>query len=126
MQSKLPAELVDRIIDDASYWLYSSVYLERCLTVPMPGEGGSVEDVMYMRTLPLGICGTDGDFNLLGEDFRGGSAWRKKLRLGGPDDLSCSTPTLSHPCRKIVFQLWSNDQGWSEEQCYGPYKASYT
>jgi hypothetical protein len=126
LKSKLPAELVDRIIDDASYWPHSSVYLERCLTVPMRGEGGSIEDVMYMRTLPLGIRGTDGDFNLLGEDFKDGSAWRKKLRLGGPDDLSRSTPTLSHPCRKIVFQLWSNDQGWGGEQGYGPYKASYT
>lgn len=126
MQSKLPAELVDKIIDDASYWLHSSVYLERCLTVPVRREGGSVEDVMYMRTLPLGIRGTDGDFNLLEKDFEDGSAWTKELRLGGPDDLLYSTTTLSHPCRKIVFQLWSNDQGWGGERSNGPYKASYT
>ena len=113
MRSKLPAELVDRIVEDASYWPHSSVYFERPFTVPLrhARNGRKVEDVMYMRTLPLGIRGTEGDLRFLPKDFgHDGAACTAVLELGGPDDHSWSAPTLLHPCRKIEFQLWSHDQ----------------
>ncbi|KAJ8586290.1 hypothetical protein M405DRAFT_883373, partial [Rhizopogon salebrosus TDB-379] len=115
LRSKLPAELIDRIIEDASYWPHSSVYFEHPFTVPCEnaGDGRMVSDAMYMRTLPLGICGTEGDLRLLPGDFgHDGAACTAALALGGPDDHSWSAPTLLHPCRKIEFQLWSHDQGW--------------
>jgi len=76
-----------------------------------------------MRTLPLGIHGTGGNFSLVENDLRdSGAAWTKKLRVGG---LSWPTPTLLHPCRKIEFQLWSHDQGWGGVHP-GTYRDSYS
>ncbi|KAJ8583684.1 hypothetical protein M405DRAFT_845652 [Rhizopogon salebrosus TDB-379] len=122
LQSKFPKALVDKIVDDASYWPHSSVYLIRPLIIT-EGE----KDVMYMRTLPLGIPGTDGDISFMENDLTDdGAAWMKKLRIGeqGFPPLGL-TPTLRHPCRKIKFQLWSHDQGWGGEHP-GTYRASYT
>jgi hypothetical protein len=130
LRSKLPPELIDRIIEDASYWPHSSVYFERPFTVPFGHvrDGRSIEDAMYMRTLPLGIRGTEGDLRLLPKDFgHDGAACTAVLELGGPDDHSWSAPTLLHPCRKIEFQLWSHDQGWGgESEHRGTYNESYT
>ena len=120
LRSAFPTELVNKIIDDASYWPHSSVCLERPLTAEY-GDG----DKMYMRTLPLCIPGTEGDFSLVKDDFKtNGAAWTKKLtlgRAGGP----LYPRTLLHPCRKIEFQLWSHDQGWGGGHP-GTYQASYT
>ncbi|KAG2135128.1 hypothetical protein DEU56DRAFT_399535 [Suillus clintonianus] len=112
LQFKLPAELIDRIIDDACYWAHSTVYIGRPFTVPIYRNGKRSVDGVYIRSLPLGIRGTEGDIRLVEEDFEdGGVAWEKKLQLGGLDDASSSAPTLSsHPCRKIEFQLWCHDQ----------------
>jgi hypothetical protein len=124
LQSQFPAKFVDRIIDDASYWPHSSIHLERPLTVIVQQDGKN--DVMYIRTLPLGIRGTEGDFSLVEKDLKdNGAAWTKKLRVGGADGPSWSTPTLPHPCRKIEFQLWSHDQGWGGAHP-GTYRESYT
>jgi len=125
LQSKFPTMLVDKIVDDASYWPHSSVYLERPLTITFGPEGKN--DVMYMRTPPLGIPGTDGDISFIENDLKdNGAAWTKKLRIGerGFPRLGL-TPTPQHPCRKIEFQLWSHDQGWGGEHP-GTYRASYS
>ncbi|KAG1741870.1 uncharacterized protein EDB91DRAFT_1129847 [Suillus paluster] len=123
LQSKLPTELIDRIIDDASYWPHSSVYLVRPSTVPIYRDGKRGEDGIYIRSLPLGIHGTDRDFTLVEEDFEdGGAAWMKNLRMGGSDESSPSA--LSHPCRKIEFHLWSHDQRL-REQFPETFNASY-
>ena len=115
-------ELVNRIIDDASYWPHSSVYLERPLTVCSYDPD---VDKMYMRTLPLCIPGTEGDFSLVKDDFKeNGAAWTKKLTLGKADDPLFSR-TLLHPCRKIEFQLWSHDGGACGGH-RGTYRDSYT
>ncbi|OAX36822.1 hypothetical protein K503DRAFT_801725 [Rhizopogon vinicolor AM-OR11-026] len=104
LESKLPIELIDRIIDEASYWASSSVYLEPPSTVPIRRDGKKKEYLLYLRTPPLGIHGTEGDFSFIGKDFEdGGAAWTKKLLAGHPEDPS---PTISRPCRKIEFQLW--------------------
>ncbi|KAG2342618.1 hypothetical protein BDR05DRAFT_963820 [Suillus weaverae] len=105
-------ELIDRIIDDASYWPHSTIYIERPITVPAYRDGKRTEDGIYIRSLPLGIHGTEGDFRLVEQDFEdGGAAWEKKWRIGGLDDALPSAPMLSsHPCRKIEFQLWTHDQ----------------
>ena len=104
MQSAFPMELVNRIIDDASYWPHSSVTLEWRL------KGFCLYDTMFMRTLPIGVPGTEGDFSFVGDDFnQNGAAWTKKLTLGKADNPSCST-TLLHPCRKVEFQFWCRDQ----------------
>jgi hypothetical protein len=98
-------ELIDRIIDDASYWASSSIYMEHP-PVSIRKDGKKEEHLMYLRTLPVGIPGTEGDFSLVEEDFEdGGAAWTKKLQVGCPED----PPTRSRPCRKIEFQLWCHN-----------------
>jgi hypothetical protein len=112
LQRKLPAELIERIIDEGSYWPHSTVYIERPITLPIYKDGKHSVDGIYIRSLPIGVHGTEGDFRLVEEDFEdGGAAWEKKLQIGGTDDTLPSAPMLStHPCRKIEFQLWTHDQ----------------
>ncbi|KAG1746974.1 hypothetical protein EDB19DRAFT_1688809 [Suillus lakei] len=126
LQCKLPTELIDRIIDDGSYWPHSTVYIERPTTVPIYKDGKRSGDGIYIRSLPLGVHGTEGDFRLGEKDFEdGGAAWEKKLRIGGLDDASPFAPMLSsHPCRKIQFQLWSHDQRLREQYPH-TFTASY-
>lgn len=49
----------------------------------------------------------------------------KEICLSGND---LSTHERLHPCRRIVFELWSHDQGWStvDTSHHGTYKGSYT
>ncbi|KIM83435.1 hypothetical protein PILCRDRAFT_69475 [Piloderma croceum F 1598] len=96
----LPVELIDQILDDASYWPHSSVTLEWDMLTPGNAE---VQDGMYMRTLPFAVYGTEGNITLTQEHVE------------------------HYPCRKIVFQLWSQDQGWSDDRDnHGTYRGSYT
>jgi len=105
--SKLPVELIDRIIDEASYWASSSVYLEHPPTPRFCKDGKKEGCMVYLRSLPLGISGTEGSVSLVEDDFReGGAAWTKKLKVGCPEDSSLMA---SRPCRKIVFQLWCHN-----------------
>ncbi|KAG2092647.1 uncharacterized protein F5147DRAFT_722013 [Suillus discolor] len=112
LQRKLPMELIERIIDEASYWPHSTLYIERPITVPLYREGKRSEEGIFIRTLPLGVHGTEGEFRILEKDFEaGGAAWERKLLLGRLDDTLPSAPMLSsHPCRKIEFQNWTHDQ----------------
>ncbi|KAH7925691.1 hypothetical protein BV22DRAFT_969693, partial [Leucogyrophana mollusca] len=99
ISTPLPIELVDKILDDASYWPYSSITLD--LPRSVPGSRHYNKDDMYMRTLPLAG----------GESYDG--RWLP--------------PRGEHPCRMIEFQLWSRDQGFSHEiHNHGTYRGSYT
>lgn len=111
-QRELPVELIERIIDEGCYWPHSTIYIERPRTIPVYREGKRYEGGIFIRTLPLGVRGTEGDFRIVEKDFEdGGTAWEKKMQIGGLDDALPSTPlSSSHPCRKIEFQLWTRDQ----------------
>ncbi|KAI6151605.1 hypothetical protein BKA82DRAFT_4101128 [Pisolithus tinctorius] len=62
---------------------------------------------MYMRTLPLAMPGTEGDFVFSPQE-------PKEILLGaGLERSNLSLYHRLHPCRRIVFELWSHDQGWS-------------
>ncbi|KIJ59294.1 hypothetical protein HYDPIDRAFT_162653 [Hydnomerulius pinastri MD-312] len=76
---------------------------------------------MYMRTLPLAIPGTEGDFVFSPQE-------PKEIRLGaGPERSNLSCYDKLHPCRRIVFELWSHDQGWSSSLTdRGTYRESFT
>ncbi|KAG2158225.1 uncharacterized protein EDB93DRAFT_1246076 [Suillus bovinus] len=114
----LPDELIDDIIDAASYWAHTSLTVEGC-TVARAGA-----DKMYMRTLPLAVYGTEGDFLLDKENLQG-----EVFVLGGlpPTELECAPPTRAKPFRMIEFQLWSHDQGWGgDHDCQGTYNGAYS
>ncbi|KAH7909758.1 hypothetical protein BJ138DRAFT_1136435 [Hygrophoropsis aurantiaca] len=102
--ASLPIELIDGILDEASYWPHSSLTIAWRDSVPSQrrNSGG---DKMYMRTLPLAIYGTD--INI---------ALPARRQYGG-----------EYPARKVIFELWSKDQGWSNEIANrGTYNGSST
>jgi hypothetical protein len=114
----LPDELIDDIIDAASYWAHTS------LTVDGHTVAYAEGDKMYMRTLPLAVCGTEGDFLLDKENLQG-----EGFVLGGlpSTELEQAAPTRAKPFRKVEFQLWSHDQGWGGEHgCRGTYNGAYS
>ncbi|KAF9242332.1 hypothetical protein BU15DRAFT_43982 [Melanogaster broomeanus] len=109
----LPNELVDDILDLASYWAHTSLTLKELRTVNQNNE------CMYMRTLPLGLPNTEGDFTLVAQERKSESPKNKSYDLQ-------PWRTRAHPCRMIVFHLWSHDQGWSSWQYQETYRASWT
>ncbi|KAG1827180.1 uncharacterized protein BJ212DRAFT_1310723 [Suillus subaureus] len=114
----LPDELIDDIIDAASYWAHTSLTVNGHIVACADG------DKMYMRTLPLAVYGTEGDFLLDKENLQG-----EGFVLGGlpPTELEWAAPTRAKPFRKIEFQLWSHDQGWGGELgCRGTYNGAYS
>ncbi|KAI5984742.1 hypothetical protein EDC04DRAFT_3149938 [Pisolithus marmoratus] len=102
LRTPLPTQLVDTILDEAGYWAHSTVTVE----YPACANASNWDsaDHMYMRTLPLAIPGTEGDFVFSPQE-------PKQIRLGTGPDLSLYHRL--HPCRRIVYDLWSHDQGWS-------------
>ncbi|KAI5992403.1 hypothetical protein EDD15DRAFT_2168209 [Pisolithus albus] len=114
LRKPLCYELVDIILDEACYWAHSTVEVE----YPIRANIWNGKDRMYLRTLPLAIPGTEGDFVFSPQDV-------KEIHLGGSD---LSTHERLHPCRRIVFELWSHDQGWSTVDTghQGTYQGSYT
>lgn len=117
----LPIEIIDQILDDASYWAHSSVALKWKKKVPGPDD--IVQDKMIMRLLPFAVCGTDGDITLTKDQCEEVN-WNdlEKYDIGSEDEgeennhaegrsLNWLHPRGEHPCRKIEFNLWSHDQG---------------
>ncbi|KAH7905153.1 hypothetical protein BJ138DRAFT_1165272 [Hygrophoropsis aurantiaca] len=123
----LPIELIDQIIDDASYWPHSSITLTKSAIVPNYRTGG-IQDEMYMRTLPLAVPGVEGSIALSGTEAEDEKSIALGLVEGGdPTNGKWLPPRGENPARKIVFKLWSKDQGWSgEHDNHGTYRGSYT
>lgn len=128
----LPPEIADIIVDQAEYWACSSSSInyvnELGEALRVRGGVGSGENVFLLRTLPLALNGwSPSDEN----------AWRRTAR---PRELQAEyprerllnlvegpRPSLQHPCRKIVFDIYSHDQGHGGEYGnQGTYRGSYT
>ncbi|KAG1751462.1 uncharacterized protein EDB91DRAFT_1216740 [Suillus paluster] len=115
----LPDELIDDIIDAASYWAHTSITVNRTVHVHTVHGASIKPDMMYMRALPLAVYGAEGDFLSTGREAC--------LSLVGYLQLN----QFGHPPRVpnlIRFQLWSHDQGWvSDHRSHqGTYEGSYT
>lgn len=93
-QKRLPIELVDSIIDFAEYWPHQATEVDRAIQV------GNNSSVLYLQT-PL-LPGVFVPEN----DKKCGEA-EESLAIG-----NVRTRALN-PARKIVFRIWSHDQGWS-------------
>lgn len=131
--SPLPIELVDVIMDMAEYWAHSSVTLRWSDTVPgLRRDGGGsteeeVENKMYMRMPPLGMyyCPEDDlilerqkyGYNTTLADLEGLDGIRQLFGESASSDerkkKEWANPRGEHPCRKIVFDISSHDQGKS-------------
>ncbi|KAK2762151.1 hypothetical protein FQN54_001159 [Arachnomyces sp. PD_36] len=101
--TKLPLEIIDSIIDHAEYWPH--VIARRELKATARGRPSSGDNIEYLRTPPL--CFDTSDFD----------------SKTSPSLLPART---IHPCRKIVFSISSNDQGWSSGGHRGTFEQSYT
>jgi hypothetical protein len=134
----LPKELVDDILDLASYWAHTSLTFEEIQSVT--ARDASIVESMYMRALPLAFPNTAGDFTLSARENNSKDPKRKTYTLLREQDPTSdefiamapsgqpSNPIAAHPCRKIVFQLWSHDQGWTTSHPHdqGTYRNSFT
>lgn len=92
LQQKLPPELVPQIMDQAEYWLKSTVSLQQYMEVSDIRIIGRRDEylcpgVTYVSTLPIG--------EYPGEEENG-------IAVVG-----------HNPVRKVVFTIDSQDQGWS-------------
>ncbi|KAI9812764.1 MAG: hypothetical protein M1827_004520 [Pycnora praestabilis] len=145
----VPLEVVDIILDHACYWLRTTITMKTNV-VATGGADKYGSNKLCLRTYPLGLRRTEGSVDeqeiLTPADDAGPSivskvkdAFWKVLNLGkqlAPVKKSSKTkgevlwlpPRGRHPCRKIVFQIWSHDQGWSGEDrnTHGTYHPSYT
>jgi hypothetical protein len=93
LQQELPPELIPQILDYAEYWLKSTVsrsdYTEVTDIRPMSRRPNyNCAGMTYLSSLPIG--------EIPGEDENG-------IALVG-----------THPARKVVFTIESQDQGWSD------------
>lgn len=92
-RKKLPVELIDSIVDFAEYWPRVVTSVENTITI------GNDGNFLYIQSQPL-----PGLFVL---ESSGEGGEREELVVGGIE-----SGTLN-PARKIVFRIWSHDQGWS-------------
>lgn len=106
----LPDEVIDIILDEAEYW--PSIVTKLKTTPFVIAADGDRE---CLRTPPL--C-----YDLVKEDDEEESSLRR----------NDSSPQIllhrgMHPCRKIVFDISSHDQGWGGETIHrGTFKGSWT
>jgi hypothetical protein len=108
----LPDEVIDIILDEAEYW---------------PSM------VTTLRTTPF-VISTDGDRECLKTpplcydiDEAEDSDEQENHSAGGDDAPRILLHRGMHPCRKIVFNISSHDQGWGGERSHqGSFRGSWT
>jgi hypothetical protein len=110
----LPAEIINIILDYASYWASATFQLD----YPVQATGSTpFDDVLILRTIPLGLSHEE---NLDGS-----------LHIHGPTKSEVATwapPRGQNPFRKVEFRISSHDQGWCSfiDPNWGPYDGSST
>ncbi|KAI9762849.1 MAG: hypothetical protein M4579_000202 [Chaenotheca gracillima] len=116
---RLPPELVDLVLDYASYWPHTVTSTKKALKASGGHSNGGGQEghanKICLTTPPLGLPlppSVDGDD--LAESTSGSvQEW--------------IPPRGEHPCRKIVFELSSHDQGFGGPVSdRGTYKSSWT
>ncbi|KAI1359236.1 hypothetical protein F5Y08DRAFT_320122 [Xylaria arbuscula] len=128
--TKFPTELIDIVMDFAEYWACSAASIDYSVTSrkQLGIHGGHSENQFLLRTEPLGLTTWHADdekrwleaapTRALGKEYP--RAELERFVEGPPS-------TLDHPCRKIVFEIVSRDQGWSHEtESHGTYHSSWT
>lgn len=127
----LPLEIIDLIVDHASYWPHTTV---EARSLEARGNGSeSASNVLCLRTWPLGAQDYD-PYKAQEVEETTTSKWWKwdfwAAKLGMTKERAKAIwvpPRGAHPCRKIVFELKSHDQGYtSEMRGPGEYDYSWT
>lgn len=133
----LPAELIDIIIDHAEYWPHTT-------SLPHPAcrahQGGNI---LVTRSMPLGYPDTSIPikYPLKSEDYASGAQRFFPDQPFMANNYETTTPRileewkkasmpdtqLRNPCRKVVFNIRSHDQGWGGQHHHsGTYEGSFT
>jgi len=137
--ARIPIELIDTIIDEAEYWPHTSVdtshYSEEKLNHLRAhgGSGGrSKENKFIIRSLPIGVLPEqiDSDTHLgitvgFTDNQLSPAAYTEPSESAKTTTedlvhkwLSTSMIRGGKPCRKIVFTIYSHDQGWRDARAH--------
>lgn len=140
LQTSLPIEIIDMILDAAEYWPRTSQATRYDRSTPSGRYsilGGSVcQDALLLRCCPIGFEKYPGSPARPG-DYMYGTIPQAKLKPlrneYAPIDFLSYLPQdrslrrLDQPCRKIVFTIISRDQGWANRIRSGnPFEESHT
>jgi len=140
-KSGLPLELVDAIIDYAEYWPCTTIPM---MHAPVKVQAGRNQNQLILRSFPLGYAPnqTSPSYRIVSrsaEDLDAYTSmsplpWLEKREV--PNDateevlrywLSESLCRSEHPCKKIVFNFKSHDQGWGgDADCQGTYRGAFS
>jgi len=108
----LPIELIDIILDEAEYWSHSTVEVNSIRQVHGVHESLGYSKA-YLVTLPLAHPHTEGHHTTSpGKPPAVQPCQHMKGEVGS--DAGEGMKRGKHPCRRIVFELHSRDQGWSD------------
>ncbi|KAL1894613.1 hypothetical protein Cpir12675_003602 [Ceratocystis pirilliformis] len=126
---RLPMELVDLILDMAEYWVCSRTQMTQSCSVAQAIMGrreishDSSGNLLALRSDIIGRCaGHDGPDSQTFQEYQPvdrnpatPAAPNEKLCTGASfaECLGYTMPELTHPVRKLVFTIWSHDQGWT-------------
>ncbi|TPX11102.1 uncharacterized protein E0L32_007963 [Thyridium curvatum] len=132
---KLPAEIVDSLLDHAEYWLHTTAVADFSQeygdAVRVLGGRSTGENKFLVRTQPLGF---------VHHKYPDDTPVATRIRSAAPLPLqreysledfqkmiASPEPMIKNPCRKIAFEITSRDQGWGGMPTdHGTYNHSWT
>ncbi|EIW75417.1 hypothetical protein CONPUDRAFT_85251 [Coniophora puteana RWD-64-598 SS2] len=119
----LPIELIDIILDEAEYWPHSTVEVNGIRQVRGVHKSPCCSEA-YLVTLPLAHPHTEGH-HIASPGKPPAVQLHQDMKEGAVSDASGGIRRGEHPCRRIVFELHSRDQGWSDyPEHHGTYDAT--
>ncbi|XDG07542.1 hypothetical protein ABKA04_007157 [Annulohypoxylon sp. FPYF3050] len=127
----IPPELVDMILDRAEYWACSATVIDYSNhpqhKITILGARPA-QSQFLLRTEPLGLTKWSRSSQDLWRIESAAKTLKKEYTESDFQGLvDGSFSTLEHPFRKIVFEITSNDQGWSSDsEHHGQYEGSWT
>ncbi|KAI1427395.1 hypothetical protein F5Y12DRAFT_169990 [Xylaria sp. FL1777] len=130
--TNFPPELVDIIMDFAEYWACSVASIDYSVTadrgLAIHGGTGGGENRFILRTEPLGLTAWHSEKPKLWQAAAPARRLGKEYPRAELERFIEGPPsTLDHPFRKIVFDIVSRDQGWSDAiDTHGTCRSSWT
>jgi hypothetical protein len=119
----IPVELVDLIIEHAQYWPQTSSFVEYepdfTLSVTRDSANNN-SHWLYLLCGPVDLEGRDRVRQEFGEKLLGKKIKWNGLKFGRKEKVSNMAakeekPKVMRKVKKVVFRIWSHDQGWGAE-----------
>ena len=127
----IPVELVDLIIEHAQYWPQTSSFIEYKPDFTLSATSAKNNSHwLYIQCGPVDMEERDRAIQEFREKMLGKKKWywfkfsRKEKVSNTPADKE--KPKAIRKVKKVVFRIWSHDQGWgAEPHLTGPKKLCY-